>query len=63
MYRGGELAVEVLDEGAAAAPSRSSGRGLAGMGERVALYDGVLEFGARAEGGFGVIARFPVAPS
>lgn len=63
LYRGGEIVVEVLDEGAAAPPSPSSGRGLAGMGERVALYDGVLEFGPRADGGFGVIARFPLAPS
>lgn len=58
-----ELAVEVLDEGVVMPRSLSGGRGLPGMQERVALYDGVLEVGARAEGGFAVSARFPLASS
>jgi signal transduction histidine kinase len=58
-----ELAVEVLDEGAVGPTSATGGRGLAGMRERVALYDGVLEVGSRADGGFAVRARFPVASS
>jgi signal transduction histidine kinase len=35
------------------------GRGLIGMRERVALFGGELETGARPEGGFRVRARFP----
>jgi signal transduction histidine kinase len=31
------------------------------MRERVALYGGVLEVGPRADGGFCVSARFPLA--
>jgi len=60
-----ELEVEVLDDGdGTVVPTRrSDGRGLAGMRERVALYDGVLEVGPRVDGGFRVAARFPVAPS
>jgi signal transduction histidine kinase len=59
-YGTDQLAVEVLDEGAVVASSPIGGRGLAGMRERVALYDGVLEVGPRAGGGFAVRARFPV---
>jgi signal transduction histidine kinase len=56
-----ELTVEVLDEGVIASPASSmGGRGIAGMRERVALYDGVLEVGPRAGGGFAVRAWFPV---
>jgi signal transduction histidine kinase len=62
-YGTDELAVEVLDEGAVGPTSATGGRGLAGMRERVALYDGVLEVGSRADGGFAVRARFPVASS
>jgi signal transduction histidine kinase len=62
-YGAGDLAVEVLDEGTAAASSPGGGRGLAGMRERVALYDGVLDVGPRADGGFAVRAWFPVSTS
>jgi signal transduction histidine kinase len=61
-YGPAELEIEVLDEGAAPPSNRSGGRGLAGMRERVALYDGVLDVGPRAGGGFRVAARFPVTP-
>jgi signal transduction histidine kinase len=44
-------------------PISRGGRGLAGMRERVALYDGVLEVGPRADGGFAVVARLPVPSS
>jgi signal transduction histidine kinase len=61
-YGNSELAVEVLDEGAAAPTVRAGGRGLAGMHERVALYGGVFEVGPHADGGcFCVSARFPLA--
>jgi signal transduction histidine kinase len=62
-YGADELAVEVLDEGVLAPTSPTGGRGLAGMRERVALYDGVLEVGPRTNGGFAVCARFPAASS
>lgn len=61
-YGGGELAVEVVDEGVVVPSPRRGGRGLAGMQERVALYGGLLEVGPRADGGFRVAARLPVTP-
>jgi signal transduction histidine kinase len=62
-YGTDKLVVEVLDEGTGVARPLRGGRGLAGMRERVALYDGVLEVGPRADGGFAVSARFPLASS
>ncbi|MEN3608428.1 sensor histidine kinase [Plantactinospora sp. ZYX-F-223] len=64
-----EVEVEVTDDGRtglAAVPGRSAGGGglgLIGMRERVAAHDGSLEVGARADGGFRVRARFPIAPA
>jgi signal transduction histidine kinase len=62
VYATGGLTVEVLDEGVFASPTSSmGGRGIAGMRERVALYDGALEVGPRpGGGGFTVRAWFPV---
>ena len=55
-----DLEVEVLDDGAGpSATAALDGRGLVGMRERVALFGGEIETGARAEGGFRVRARFP----
>lgn len=65
-YRADELVVEVTDRGAAVpgAPDgsrpRSTGFGLLGMGERVALLDGGFTAGPRPEGGFRVAARLPL---
>jgi signal transduction histidine kinase len=59
-YSPSEVAVEVNDDGAHPEVSLNGGRGLAGMRERVNLYGGELTVGPRAEGGFGVLARFPV---
>ena len=67
-YRESELKVEVLDEGmgsrsrgAVARPSvaETTGRGLVGMRERVALYGGTLEAGPRLERGYAVRAWLP----
>jgi signal transduction histidine kinase len=54
------LDVTVEDDGPGAARPAGPGRGLVGMSERVALYDGTLEAGARPEGGFLVHATFPL---
>ena len=61
-YRNEAVIVEVIDQGETHAEASTSGRGLAGMRERVALYGGDLDLGPRPEGGFLVRARLPVRP-
>ena len=51
--------VEVLDDGRSTTPA-SKGHGLIGMTERVSVFGGRLQLGARAEGGFRVLAALPV---
>jgi signal transduction histidine kinase len=60
-YHHSTLELEILDNGTGA-PARvnGSGHGLVGMRERVALYGGSLEAGARNGHGFGVWARLPL---
>jgi signal transduction histidine kinase len=60
-YHHSTLELEILDNGAGA-PARvnGSGHGLVGMRERVALYGGSLEAGARNGHGFAVRARLPL---
>ena len=53
-HRGGEIEVEVCDDG------RNADRRLLGMRERVRVYGGQLEIGPRREGGHRVRARLPV---
>ena len=61
-YEPAALALEVLDDGrGVAAGVTGGGRGLLGMRERVATFRGELEAGPRAEGGFAVRARLPLA--
>ena len=56
------VVVEVVDDGRGAANGGGkAGLGLIGLRERVDLYGGDFEAGPRAEGGFGVRARLPVA--
>ena len=56
------VVVEVVDDGRGAANGGSkAGHGLIGLRERVDLNGGDFEAGPRAEGGFGVRARLPVA--
>ena len=60
--RVGETTIEVVDDGrglavATRAPGAPGGHGLVGMRERVALFGGSLEAGARPGGGFRVFAR------
>jgi signal transduction histidine kinase len=59
-YGAEAVIVEVIDQGATPARPNVSGRGLAGMRERVALYGGDLDLHARPKGGFCVRARLPL---
>ncbi|MGH3392136.1 MAG: histidine kinase [Actinomadura sp.] len=64
-YGDRELTVEIEDDGRGVAAALSgngdtSGHGLVGMYERVALYGGELRIGPRSGGGFEVRARFPM---
>jgi signal transduction histidine kinase len=60
-YAVSALELEVVDDGVGAPASvNGSGHGLIGMRERVALYGGVLEAGARNGGGYAVRARLPL---
>jgi signal transduction histidine kinase len=59
------LSVEVLNAGSAGAAraQAGTGRGLAGIRERVANTGGKVELGPRPEGGFAVRVRWPFASS
>jgi len=60
-YGGDSLELEVTDDGAGTAePVASSGHGLVGMRERVALYGGRLDAGQRPGGGFAVHVLLPI---
>jgi signal transduction histidine kinase len=55
------LEVEINDDGRGAHGTTSSGFGLVGMRERVAVHGGQLDVGPRRGGGFQVRARFPLS--
>ena len=60
-YRELALGIDVVDDGSGHAESvGSGGRGLAGMRERVALFNGTLEAGPDSAGGFRVHAELPL---
>jgi signal transduction histidine kinase len=61
-YRDDALELQVLDDGRAKTGMNGAGggHGLIGMRERVALFDGELRVGARAEGGYAVRATLPI---
>ncbi|MFH8610500.1 sensor histidine kinase [Streptomyces sp. NPDC018029] len=68
-YLPDRVTVEVTDDGAGAGATAGrapgggvtgSGYGLLGMRERIALHDGSLRVGSRAEGGFEVVASVPL---
>jgi signal transduction histidine kinase len=60
-YADRALELDVVDDsGRRTATVNGSGHGLIGMRERVALYDGTLEAGPRAGGGYAVRARLPL---
>jgi signal transduction histidine kinase len=60
-YASRELELEIADDGRGPGEAGDAGHGLVGMRERVALYDGELDAGARNGGGFVVRARLPIA--
>jgi signal transduction histidine kinase len=60
-YASGELELEIADDGRGPGEAGDPGHGLVGMRERVALYDGELDAGARNGGGFVVRVRLPLA--
>jgi signal transduction histidine kinase len=59
-YRPNELEVEVIDDGAGAAPSDGLGHGLVGIHERVKIYGGEMNAGSAPAGGFILSARLPL---
>ena len=61
-YDTDSIGIEVADDGRGAVgdPTDGAGHGLIGMRERVAVFDGTLETGARAGGGFVLRARIPL---
>ncbi|MEV0156774.1 histidine kinase [Micromonospora sp. NPDC050686] len=62
-YADGAVVVRVVDDGRgrpAGRPAPPGGHGLVGMRERVGVYGGSLAAGARATGGWQVVARLPL---
>ena len=55
-----QLEVEVIDDGTGSANGSGSRRGLAGIGERVAVFGGRFEAGPRADGGWQIRAALPL---
>jgi signal transduction histidine kinase len=60
-YSSRELELEIADDGQGPREADDAGHGLVGMRERVALYEGEFDAGARNGGGFVVRVRLPLA--
>jgi len=59
-FRQHELELEVADNGTGTADGHGSRRGLAGIGERVALYGGHFDAGPQPQGGWRLRATLPL---
>jgi signal transduction histidine kinase len=57
---GGQVRIEVLDDGRGLSILPGSGHGILGMRERALLLGGRLEAGPRPGGGFQVVAQLPL---
>jgi signal transduction histidine kinase len=55
-----DLTLEIVDNGRGASSNGMEGHGLIGMRERVAMFNGKMEFGNAPEGGFRLRARIPL---
>ena len=53
------LGLEVADDGSGNGNGDGTGHGLVGIRERVAVFGGEVDAGARPEGGYTVRARLP----
>jgi signal transduction histidine kinase len=64
-YQPTAVEIEVTDDGAGppATSRQGRGHGLIGMAERVSIFEGCFEAGARPEGGFRVFAELPTEPT
>jgi signal transduction histidine kinase len=60
-WREDALEVEIRDDGLGSTSSNGTGHGIVGMQERLSLLGGTLAAGPATEGGFTVLARFPLA--
>jgi signal transduction histidine kinase len=61
-YRPQAVEIEVTDDGTARPSRTAGGHGLIGMAERVSVFGGSLETGARPQGGFRVFVALPMEP-
>ncbi|MFI7134189.1 sensor histidine kinase [Nonomuraea sp. NPDC050153] len=59
-HDGGSLDIDVRDDGRGSPPGYQPGRGLLGIGERVALFGGTLWHGPAGAGGFRLRAVLPL---
>jgi signal transduction histidine kinase len=59
-YSDRELTIQVIDNGRGSSSNGIGGHGLIGIRERVAMFNGKLEFDNGPEGGFGLRADIPL---